>query len=100
MQLARIIRKYATYVEDYSADRSWNFGQIADSASDEVRLPADREALKTEIAALLAAELSDDELNALWSTTNAGLKFKRDGARLFLTEWLYSLEHNTRRYTL
>jgi len=100
MELAPIIRKYAAQVEDFSPDHSWGFPELADFAAEEVRTTKDRQELKAAIRALLDAAPDDIELNRLWSGTNAGVKFKRDGARKFLAEWLYALEHGTHRYAL
>lgn len=100
MELAPIIRKYAAQVEDFSPDHSWGFPELADFAAEEVQAARDRSELRAAIRSLLDAGLDDAELNQLWSQTNAGVKFKQDGTREFLAEWLYALEHETHRYTL
>jgi hypothetical protein len=100
MDLPPIVHKYATYVEDVSADHNWEFTEMADFAAGQVPDSRDRAQLQDAIDSLLRSDLDDPQLNQLWSKTNAGVKFKRDGTRQFLKEWRYALEHRTRRYSL
>lgn len=96
MELKPIIYEFARYVMDASPDHSWEIPEIADLAAEQMRNPEERSKLRAAIEALLNSNLDDDELNRLWSSTNASVMFKKNGARLFLTESLSALDRHAR----
>ena len=100
MKLSPMILRYGANVGDYCSDRTWAFAEMADFASDQVRDPNDRLRLIAELEELQSSGLPDDQLNQLWTTTNARTWFKEDGTRKFIGEWITSLKRGTRRYTL